>query len=161
MPFLLQHSYATDDCEETKTIGIFSSNEKAQEAVEILKIQNGFKKFPDCFFIDEYDLDKFSWQDGFYSQNFDNHKFIRKRWAKELAERLSRSEEAIIDNELTALDFPRSQVIIENEGAVTYIYERAFYLLNKEKTKVAVFSEHAGYHEYHLYDGMTVKQNKI
>jgi hypothetical protein len=63
--FLVQHSYEIDDCEETKTIGIYSTKEKAEETIEKFKKIQGFKDYPDCFFIDEYMVDKDHWTEGF------------------------------------------------------------------------------------------------
>jgi hypothetical protein len=64
--FLLQHSYErTEDCEETKIIGIFSSKEKVEECIKKFKELDGFKDYPDCFFVDEYEIDKENWTEGF------------------------------------------------------------------------------------------------
>jgi hypothetical protein len=63
--FLLLHSYERDDCEETKTIGIYSTNEKAQNVIEKYKKLSGFKDYPDCFYIAEYEIDKDHWEEGF------------------------------------------------------------------------------------------------
>ncbi len=63
--FIVQHSYQLDDCEETKFIGAYSSKEEAEKAVERLQKQPGFDKLPDCFCIDEYELNKDHWTEGF------------------------------------------------------------------------------------------------
>lgn len=69
--FLLQHSYEKEIegilLEETKTIGIYSSHEKAELAVEEYKKLPGFKDYPDAFYIGRYQLDKGFWVDGFIS----------------------------------------------------------------------------------------------
>jgi homoserine kinase type II len=69
--FLLQHTYEYDDCEETKIIGIYSSRERAEKVVEKYKELPGFKHYPDCFFIDEYDIDEDNWQEGFFKALWD------------------------------------------------------------------------------------------
>lgn len=67
--YLLQHTYLygeNDEYEETKVLGIFDSNEKAQDAVkEYIKLP-GFREFTDeCFSIDEYQLNAKEWAEGF------------------------------------------------------------------------------------------------
>ena len=64
--YILQHSYAlNDDCDETKLIGVYSSEEKAKEVVEDLKMQKGFRDYPDDFYIDAYELNEKGWAEGF------------------------------------------------------------------------------------------------
>lgn len=48
-------------------IGVYSSEEKARNAIEKLKYAAGFCKYPtDCFYIDEYEIDQDHWEDGFF-----------------------------------------------------------------------------------------------
>ena len=68
--YLLWHIHElTDDFvthEEEKLIGVFSSNEKAMDTIEKLKNREGFKDYPiNNFIIDETDVDKPSWTEGF------------------------------------------------------------------------------------------------
>ena len=68
--FLLEHTYEEgyEDIEswETKTLGIFSSREEADQAIQFYKMQPGFKDHPDdCFNVDEYELNKKEWTAGF------------------------------------------------------------------------------------------------
>lgn len=68
--YFLQHSYEIDyqgaSIERTKTIGIYSTKEKAEEVVQRYKDIEGFNKHPiTCFYIYEYDLDKDNWTEGF------------------------------------------------------------------------------------------------
>ena len=70
--YLLEHSYDYgDDNEfsETKTLGIYSSQEKAEEAIKFYSKLVGFCNHPlECFYIDEFELDKNSeWTEGFIS----------------------------------------------------------------------------------------------
>ena len=71
--FLLQHSYEITleegmTSEETKVLGIYSTKEKVDLAVKYFLTQPGFKDYPeDCFYIDEYELNKNEWEDGFIS----------------------------------------------------------------------------------------------
>jgi len=71
--FLLQHSYEVDSYEETKIIGIYSSKNHAEIVIRRYQTLPGFKDFPDCFYIDEYELDKDNWVEGFIKiDNNDN-----------------------------------------------------------------------------------------
>lgn len=64
--YLLQHSYELDNgCEEIKTLGIFSDEKNAQEAIDEYKKLPGFKNHKNGFFIDKYKLDKKNWAEGF------------------------------------------------------------------------------------------------
>ncbi|MCO4782684.1 MAG: hypothetical protein KC646_10210 [Candidatus Cloacimonetes bacterium] len=63
--YLLQHCYELNDQEEVKVIGIYSSKEEANNTIERLVLEVGFKDYPDKFFVDEYLLNKDHWCDGF------------------------------------------------------------------------------------------------
>ena len=75
--YLLQHLHKiSDDKEDIKIIGIYDSKNKAIEAIEGLKYKPGFKKFPklinpktdseeEGFYIDEYEINKDHWPDGY------------------------------------------------------------------------------------------------
>ena len=73
--FLLWHTHdLTDDCgthEEVKLIGVFSTEEKAKEAMEQLKNKEGFRDFPiRCFEIAKMKIDQPNWADGFYTARY-------------------------------------------------------------------------------------------
>lgn len=64
--YLLQHSYEIGEFEEIKTIGIYSSEEKAKIVMEQYKILPGFNRYPfDSFNIDKYLIDEDNWKEGF------------------------------------------------------------------------------------------------
>ena len=68
--FLLWHIHdITDDDgthEEEKLIGVFSSETKADEAIEQLKGREGFKDYPlSCFEKHKLEIDRLSWGEGF------------------------------------------------------------------------------------------------
>ena len=76
--FLLWHTHnLTDDCgthEEVKLIGVFSSAEKANEAMEQLKNKEGFRDFPiSCFEIAKIKIGQTSWIDGFLQLTIQNN----------------------------------------------------------------------------------------
>lgn len=63
--FVLQHSYEEDGYDETKFIGVYSSEQTAKAAVDRLRLQNGFKDRPNDFHIEEYELDVDHWREGY------------------------------------------------------------------------------------------------
>lgn len=64
--FVLQHVHLTeDDVEDVKFIGVYSSRENAQAAVERLGHVPGFLDVPDGFHIDEYQVDQDHWGEGY------------------------------------------------------------------------------------------------
>lgn len=62
--FILQHSYERGDCDETKFIGVYSTQALAEAAMARLSLQNGFKYRPEGFCISEYTLDQDHWEEG-------------------------------------------------------------------------------------------------
>lgn len=59
--FFVQHAYKTgdEDLEEVKFIGIYSTRDKAEEAIGQLKEEEGFRDHPAaCFELEEYELDR-------------------------------------------------------------------------------------------------------
>ena len=64
--YVLQHVHPLDDCEEdVKLIGVYSSREHAQAAIRRLSQTPGFSVAPTGFHIDEYQLDKDHWGEGY------------------------------------------------------------------------------------------------
>jgi hypothetical protein len=64
--FLVQHVHILDDGEEDVTvIGIYSTSEMAQRAVQRLRLRPGFSDAPDGFSIDLYWVDQDGWEDGY------------------------------------------------------------------------------------------------
>lgn len=83
--FLLQHLHAiSEDNECTKIIGLYASKENAIAAIERLSIQPGFSAYSKLidplideekngFYVDEYEVDKDHWTEGFVTINRDTH----------------------------------------------------------------------------------------
>ncbi|MEY2465888.1 MAG: hypothetical protein QOD03_409 [Verrucomicrobiota bacterium] len=69
--FLVHHSYEVEPCghDETKLIGIYSTRQSAEAAIERLSIQPGFRDKPEYFSIDEYAIDKDNWTEGYITLN--------------------------------------------------------------------------------------------
>jgi len=64
--FVVQHSrQGSNDREDVKLIGVYGSQEKAQEAVDRLRLVEGFRDHPNSFSIDRYTVDQDQWADGF------------------------------------------------------------------------------------------------
>lgn len=62
--YLLEH--AVDGLpERMKIIGIFKSKEDAENAVKTLSEKEGFEKTQNDFHIDEYEIGKINWSEGF------------------------------------------------------------------------------------------------
>lgn len=67
--FILQHVHVSENGQEedVKIIGIYSSRESAESAVERARGLPGFRLHQEGFEITEYDVDKDHWTEGFIS----------------------------------------------------------------------------------------------
>jgi hypothetical protein len=73
--FIVEHLHIQHDGEESvKSIGVYSSKEAAEKAVERLRVQPGFCDAPDGFTIDRYTLDKDHWSDGYFTVEEDQER---------------------------------------------------------------------------------------
>lgn len=64
--FVLQHVHSLEDgAEDIKFVGVYSSRQRAQEAVARLAALPGFADAPDGFHIDEYPVDRDHWAEGY------------------------------------------------------------------------------------------------
>lgn len=63
--FLLAHVYECNGEEDFKLIGIYSSEIEARAAIERIKVQPGFRDYPEGFHIDRYQVDEDNWTEGF------------------------------------------------------------------------------------------------
>lgn len=63
--FVVQHEHQLGDCDEVKFIGVYSTNERAQAAVDRAKQLSGFRDHPDGFSVDPYEVDRDHWTEGF------------------------------------------------------------------------------------------------
>jgi len=66
--FFVQEESENLECEDTKFIGVYSSKQNAQKAVEMSCLLPGFKEYPDRFFVDEYEVDANHWDTGFITK---------------------------------------------------------------------------------------------
>jgi len=51
--------------EDVKLIGAYSSEAAANAAIQRLKVQLGFRDYPDDFTVEAYEIDKDHWTEGF------------------------------------------------------------------------------------------------
>jgi homoserine kinase type II len=66
--YVVQHVAREDEADEdVKLVGVYSSRAEARAAVARLRGQPGFCDAPNGFHIDEYQLDKDHWSEGFGS----------------------------------------------------------------------------------------------
>jgi hypothetical protein len=64
--YVLQHAHPLEDGEdEVKFIGVYSSRENAQAAIVRLSKTPGFSDEQTGFHIDEYQVDKDQWVEGY------------------------------------------------------------------------------------------------
>lgn len=64
--FVLQHvRVLQDDAEETKMIGVYSTEQHGRQAIAALLDQPGFREFSDGFHLDAYEVDQTHWREGF------------------------------------------------------------------------------------------------
>lgn len=64
--YRLEHLHNTDGYDQELYIGLFSSIEEVEKAIEQLIDQPGFKNHPrECFRISEKKVDMFEWKNGF------------------------------------------------------------------------------------------------
>lgn len=64
--YVLQHVHSLDDgTEDVKFIGVYSSRESAQAAITRLGRAPGFSDAPSGFHIDEYQIDRDQWVEGY------------------------------------------------------------------------------------------------
>jgi hypothetical protein len=66
--YVLWHTHDMgDDDEDAKLLGIYSSKERAEEHLQQARTLPGFRRYPDGFTVDEYEVDESAWTDGFAS----------------------------------------------------------------------------------------------
>lgn len=64
--FIVQYErIISEDDEEVKVIGIYSTKVKAEKALEDVKMRGTFKDYSGDFYISKYELDKAHWTEGF------------------------------------------------------------------------------------------------
>lgn len=57
------------DGDDVKLLGIFRSEDTAQQRITRARSESGFQDEPDCFIVDRYCLDEDKWVDGFVTMS--------------------------------------------------------------------------------------------
>jgi hypothetical protein len=73
--FLVHHvNQISDDEEDIKLIGVFSSEKKARHAIDCARNLPGFSEVSNGFSINRYQIDKRAWPEGYitWAQAMDN-----------------------------------------------------------------------------------------
>lgn len=66
--YVLWHSRPLEDDDvetDDKLLGIYSSRERAMSRIERAKMQPGFRDYPEGFLVDECEVDRDGWPEGF------------------------------------------------------------------------------------------------
>ena len=69
MKYIYRVSHRNPENDDIKLLGHCSTLQKAQEIIARHKTYKGFKRSPDNFWIDTYELDKRYWQEGYYKKS--------------------------------------------------------------------------------------------
>ena len=64
--FLVRHTHElSEDVDDEKLIGVYETREDADAAIRRVSSQPGFRHFPDGFSVEEYEIGKDHWTEGF------------------------------------------------------------------------------------------------
>jgi hypothetical protein len=66
--YVVQHTHQIDKDDDIKLLGIYSSRDAAELAVERAKQRPGLRDAPDGFSIDGYVLDQDCWTEGYVTR---------------------------------------------------------------------------------------------
>lgn len=69
--YLLWHQHGEDDEEDAKLLGVYSTEAAATARQAEAVLLPGFRRFPDGFLIDGYELDRDEWTEGFATYSAD------------------------------------------------------------------------------------------
>ena len=76
-------------------------------------------------------------------------RYIVSEWVEELSAKLGRSKEDLLTRGLSAGDFNlREELAITLHDGSTAHFRYAFFIANKARRSIAVFTEHCGYHVF-------------
>jgi len=71
--FVLHHVHTFNDgSENVKFIGVYSTAQAAEQAVERMRVLPGFCDVPNGFQTDHYELDKDQWEEGYITVYYDD-----------------------------------------------------------------------------------------
>jgi hypothetical protein len=82
---------------------------------------------------------------------------VLKDWAEDLAKKLKRPVEQILEKGLNIHDFSSAQSVEIHFPNTWFVhFDYAFAVIRPDKNAVAVFTEHSGYREIILVEGTSV-----
>jgi len=87
-----------NDEEETKFIGIYSSEIEAEKAITKLKLKSGFKDRPNDFKINKIEINRTEWTDGYITIENIMTEDLNGDWKTVQAEKLLNENYRIIEN---------------------------------------------------------------
>lgn len=126
--FILHHSYELEDVEEIKLIGVYTSKDLAELAIERLKTKPGFCNRPEDFSISEYTLNQDSWIEGFSTMTVIEVKNKNNQWQSVQAEITHDGNYRIIElyeNDLLD-EFKHLDIVkCENKNGLLYAIQKA------------------------------------
>ena len=85
---------------------------------------------------------------------------VIKDWVNELSARSKRPIEDILKRGLSLYDFPKgnSSVVVHYYPDLKMVFENAFVIIRPTTKEACVITEHMGYREFDLEDGMTIEE---
>ncbi|WP_092756786.1 hypothetical protein [Rhodoferax sp. OV413] len=90
---------------------------------------------------------------------------ILENWQMALSKKLGRSAEDVLENNLVATDFSDDGVHVQFQDGSDLTFRRAFYVgatpAEGAIYRVAVFTEHCGYHEFWIGPGDRISATSI
>ncbi len=99
--YILHHVYEYDELEEVRVIGVYKTENKAKAALNILRQKNDFNEYPNGFYINEYQLNKSRWTEGFnIDDEMPDPEMTQEQ--KVLVSKLTQENLNVIDSELLA-----------------------------------------------------------
>ncbi|WP_445712322.1 DUF7336 domain-containing protein [Flavobacterium sp.] len=125
--YILEHCYEINEVDEIKFIGVYSNEQEAKNAVEILKLQPGFKDRPNDFQINSVKINRTGWTEGYKTVINIETKDINGNWKVVETEVLMNGNYRIIENDENHLlgEFKNQDIVrCELRNGILYATEK-------------------------------------
>jgi hypothetical protein len=86
---------------------------------------------------------------------------VLNEWLPELAAHTGRSEQALRESGLSALDFEPGALRIELMDRSFVEFQYAFHVLSERHKAIAVFTEHCGYHAFPYHEAKVFRDGQL